>query len=81
MDLTWCHRPEVGLPQPDAVFFLDLSITAAEKRGAFGDERYEQSDFQKQVAKNYEHLKSSDWQVSNQFSTPNATIASRITKM
>ena len=33
LDLEWCKRPDVGLPAPDAVIFLDLSQEEAEKRG------------------------------------------------
>jgi dTMP kinase len=33
LDLEWCKRPDVGLPAPDAVIFLDLSQEEAEQRG------------------------------------------------
>lgn len=56
MDLDWCIKPEVGLPRPDAVLYLDVSAEEAAKRGAFGEERYEKTDFQKTVAKNYQLL-------------------------
>jgi dTMP kinase len=32
-DLEWCQACDVGLPEPDAVIFLDLSQDEAEKRG------------------------------------------------
>lgn len=32
-DLEWCQACDVGLPAPDAVIFLDLSLDEAEKRG------------------------------------------------
>ena len=25
MDMSWCKQPDVGLPQPDLVCFLDVS--------------------------------------------------------
>lgn len=42
---------EVGLPAPDAVFFLRLSIEAAAKRGGYGLERYEEEKFQQEVSR------------------------------
>lgn len=63
LSLDWCIPPEVGLPKPDAVLYLNLSLEEAAKRGSFGEERYEQTDFQREVAKNYEVLKKQDWKV------------------
>ena len=31
--LDWCIGPDIGLPAPDAVIFLDLDQDEAEKRG------------------------------------------------
>ena len=33
LTLDWCMSPDVGLPAPDAVIFLDLDQDEAEKRG------------------------------------------------
>lgn len=33
LSTEWCKRPDMGLPAPDAVIFLDLSQDEAEKRG------------------------------------------------
>jgi dTMP kinase len=33
LDLTWCQAPDVGLPAPDAVIFLDIAQDQAEQRG------------------------------------------------
>lgn len=63
MDLHWCRQPEVGLPKPDVVLYLTLSADAASAREEFGGERYEQTDFQRKVAKNYQILKEWDWKV------------------
>lgn len=62
-DLEWCKCSDIGLPRPDAVLYLTLSSEAAAKRGGFGVERYEQTDFQKTVAENFERLKDDDWKV------------------
>ena len=61
--MMWCKNPDRGLPSPDLVFFLDISIKNAMQRGSFGQERYEKVEFQEQVAKVYENLKEKDWKV------------------
>ncbi len=33
LSLDWCMSPDVGLPAPDAVIFLDLDQEQAESRG------------------------------------------------
>jgi len=33
LTLDWCMSPDVGLPAPDAIIFLDLDQDEAEKRG------------------------------------------------
>lgn len=39
LDFEWCKAPEKGLLKPDQVLFLQLSTSAIERRGGFGDER------------------------------------------
>ena len=39
LDIEWCASPDRGLPAPDAVVYLDLSIEKAMLRGQFGEER------------------------------------------
>jgi len=63
IDLEWCQAPDVGLPAPDAVVFLNLSIEESKKRGNFGEERYENEDFQQAVLGHFLALKSPDWRV------------------
>ncbi|XP_046553283.1 thymidylate kinase-like [Haliotis rubra] len=60
--LDWCKQPDVGLPCPDKVLYLTLTPEAAGKRAGFGGERYEQKDFQKRVAENFEKLQDENWQ-------------------
>jgi dTMP kinase len=43
---TWCQFPDIGLPLPDMVLFLELSPAAAALREGFGGERYETSAVQ-----------------------------------
>ncbi|KAL7397608.1 hypothetical protein ABVT39_024971 [Epinephelus coioides] len=64
--LDWCMKPDVGLPKPDLVMFLQLSPAEAALRGQFGEERYETSVFQRAVQQKFEQLMkdpSVNWQV------------------
>ncbi|XP_008276392.1 thymidylate kinase [Stegastes partitus] len=64
--LDWCMKPDVGLPKPDLVMFLQLSPSEAALRGQFGEERYETSVFQRAVQQKFEQLMkdpSVNWQV------------------
>lgn len=54
--MDWCMKPDVGLPKPDLVMFLQLSPAEAALRGQFGIERYETSAFQKLVQQKFQHL-------------------------
>jgi dTMP kinase len=60
LDLEWCATPDRGLPAPDCVVYLDLSIEQAMARGQFGAERYEKEDFQRKVAANFKVLMAKD---------------------
>ncbi|KAI8389479.1 thymidylate kinase-like protein [Blakeslea trispora] len=63
LDLDWCKHPDVGLLRPDLVLFLDLNIDEAEKRGGFGEERYEKRDLQIKVREQFFKLKDDDWKL------------------
>ncbi|XP_059678770.1 thymidylate kinase isoform X3 [Gavia stellata] len=54
--LEWCKQPDIGLPKPDLILFLQLSPEEAAERGNFGNERYENSSFQKKVLQSFHHL-------------------------
>jgi len=60
LDLDWCMSPDIGLPAPDTVIFLGLDQSEAEKRGGYGDERYEKRDMQIRVRDRFEKLQSVD---------------------
>ncbi|CAG8480735.1 9548_t:CDS:2 [Paraglomus brasilianum] len=49
LELAWCKSPDIGLLAPDVTLFLDLPICEAGKREGFGEERYENEDFQRNV--------------------------------
>ena len=59
-DLNWCMACDKGLPEPDAVIYLDIPVDEASKRGEYGAERYERVDFQREVQKKYLELRDSD---------------------
>lgn len=64
--LDWCKGPDVGLPKPDLVMFLQLKPSEAALRGQYGTERYETSVFQGTVQQKFEQLMkdpSVEWQV------------------
>ena len=49
LNLHWAKSPDVGLPKPDRVIFLDLEPEEAEKRGGYGEEKYEKREMQENV--------------------------------
>ncbi|XP_008798519.2 thymidylate kinase isoform X2 [Phoenix dactylifera] len=63
LDIEWCKAPETGLIAPDLVIYLDLPPEEAAKRGGYGTERYEQLEFQRNVAQQYQKLRDSTWKV------------------
>jgi len=60
----WCKKMESGLPKPDVVLFLDLSVEDAAKRGDYGKERYEKRAFQQKVRDNYHSIIEDNWKVN-----------------
>ena len=63
LNREWCKAPDAGLPRPDATIFLHLDTEAAAKRGGFGEERYETTDMQRNVAKAFTSLQDASWTV------------------
>ncbi|KAK3402537.1 P-loop containing nucleoside triphosphate hydrolase protein [Sordaria brevicollis] len=49
LSLSWARAPEIGLPRPDLVLFLDLDEEQARLRGGWGDELYEKAEMQRRV--------------------------------
>ncbi|KAI9218558.1 thymidylate kinase [Blastocladiella britannica] len=49
LDLKWCMWPDVGLPEPDLVVYLDVAPEVAAQRGGYGAERYETAALQARV--------------------------------
>lgn len=66
--LHWCKQPDVGLPKPDLVVFLQLALEEATKRAEFGQERYEDGPFQERALRQFHQLMGDmtlNWQVSS----------------
>lgn len=69
MDTKWCKSCDKGLPAPDVIIYLDMPIEVSASRGNFGEERYENTDFQEIVRSKFMDLKINDgdkeclWQV------------------
>ncbi|KAF4611383.1 hypothetical protein G7Y89_g15630 [Cudoniella acicularis] len=49
LSLEWARTPDVGLPRPDRVVFLNLDAEEAERRGGYGQEKYEKREMQERV--------------------------------
>lgn len=49
LTLAWARTPDIGLPKPDVVVFLDLEPEKARERGGFGEEVYEKEEMQRRV--------------------------------
>lgn len=56
LPFEWCRSPDVGLPAPDLVIFLDITPEVAKRRGGYGQERYEEEEMQLRVRKNFHHI-------------------------
>lgn len=63
LDFDWCKAPDAGLPAPDVVVYMDLSVDAARRRGDFGKERYENTKMQTAVAQVFSRLRTDRWRI------------------
>ncbi|KAL1124026.1 hypothetical protein AAG570_001796 [Ranatra chinensis] len=63
MDMKWCKNPEIGLPKPDLVVYLQIGTEELAKRGGYGAERYENVLFLEGVRENYSTLMDASWLV------------------
>lgn len=64
--LDWCKQPDMGLPKPDLILFLQLKLVDAAARGEFGQERYENGTFQERALSCFHQLMSDEtlnWKV------------------
>ncbi|KAH6664493.1 thymidylate kinase-domain-containing protein [Halenospora varia] len=58
LSLEWARTPDVGLPRPDRVIFLNLDAAEAERRGGYGEEKYEKREMQERVRDLFLNLQS-----------------------
>ena len=56
LGFKWARASEIGLPRPDLIIFLDLNPEEAEKRGGYGDEKYEKLEMQLKVREGFHRL-------------------------
>jgi dTMP kinase len=61
LNFEWCKSPEVGLPEPDLVIFLDVDPEELLNRKGFGSERYEKLELQRKVRDAFKQLKGPKW--------------------
>ncbi|SJL12421.1 related to Thymidylate kinase [Armillaria ostoyae] len=54
----WCRSPDVGLPAPDLVVYLDITPEKVRQRGEYGNERYEKEEMQRRVREQYKRIES-----------------------
>ncbi|CAE6505828.1 unnamed protein product, partial [Rhizoctonia solani] len=56
LSYEWCLSPDIGLPAPDAAFFLEVSPEVAKHRGGYGQERYENEEMQTAVRQTFQRI-------------------------
>ncbi|KAG8733287.1 Thymidylate kinase [Ceratobasidium sp. 423] len=56
LSYEWCLSPDIGLPAPDAAFFLEVSPEVARQRGGYGQERYENEEMQAAVRQTFQRI-------------------------
>lgn len=56
LDFEWCKQCDIGLPKADLVCFMDTKSTCIDSRESFGEERYENMQFQSIVYNNFKKL-------------------------
>lgn len=57
----WVLNAEIGLPKPDITIFLNLNPFQASQRENYGNELYDNIDFQTKVYDNYLLLRDNSW--------------------
>lgn len=77
LSLSWAKAPEVGLPRPDVVLFLDLEEEVARQRGGWGGEVYEKGEMQRRVRDLFWGLSMGDLGTANANANVNAKAPRR----
>lgn len=77
LDYSWCETSDMGLLQPDIIFYLDLPVDEASKRGDYGEEIFENESFQRRVQEAYaKYVITSEWIILD--ATQNVECISKI---
>jgi dTMP kinase len=71
MDMEWCAQTENGLPEPDIIYFIDLTVKQIMERNGFGEERYERVDYQERVYRNFLDIIIKDNNINNKWNIIN----------
>lgn len=80
--LGWARECDVGLPRPDVVVFLDLELEEAERRGGYGEEKYEKREMQTEVRRLFRVLIAEGEEEKNDIVVVNAgTSVDAVSKM
>ena len=53
---NWVEVPNDGLPEPDLILYLDISVDKIKDRSGYGEEIYEKEEFQLKVKQAYEFM-------------------------
>ncbi|KAL8287942.1 hypothetical protein RB601_004383 [Gaeumannomyces tritici] len=75
LTLPWARAPEVGLPRPDLVLFLDLDEGQARARGGWGGEAYERAGMQRRVRELFWGLSMGRVELSGEGASPQTVAA------
>lgn len=66
LSYEWCKAPDISLPAPDLVLFLNVSPEVARQRGGYGEERYEKEELQMKVRKVFETIEKDTLEMNGQ---------------
>ena len=61
LNIDWCKQSDRGLPRPDIVCFLETQNRVPALQAQYGEERYENPEFQQQVRNKFNLLRDNTW--------------------
>lgn len=61
LDEDWCRKSDEGLPRPDFIFFIDVDPSVTETRSEYGNEIFENREFQNKVYDTYKRSIGPNW--------------------
>ncbi len=63
MDKQQLHSIMTGMPLPDLVFYLKISLEKIHQRADFGSERFDSLEFQEKVIQEYNKIKTNNMKI------------------